>query len=61
MFDFTDHLARVLAVYPDAKVTVEPEGLILLASKTHIAPAICDRFSVSDAKCSALGFDRAER
>lgn len=36
--DFTEHLARVLAVYPEAKVTVAPEGLILLPSKTHIAP-----------------------
>ena len=36
--DFTDHLAKVLAVYPDAKVTVEPEGLILLPSPTHIGP-----------------------
>jgi hypothetical protein len=36
--DFTDHLARVMAVYPDAKVYVEPEGLILLPSSTHIAP-----------------------
>jgi hypothetical protein len=36
--DFTNHLARVLAVYPDANVTVTPEGLILMPSRTHIAP-----------------------
>jgi len=37
-FAVTDHLYRVLAVYPDANVTVEPEGLILLPSSTHIGP-----------------------
>lgn len=36
--DFASHLSRVLAVYPDANVTVTPEGLILLPSRTHIAP-----------------------
>jgi len=36
--DFTSHLARVMAVYPEANVTVTPEGLILLPSRTHVAP-----------------------
>jgi hypothetical protein len=36
--DFADHLARVMAVYPDANVAVAPEGLILLPSRTHVPP-----------------------
>lgn len=36
--DFTSHLGRVMAVYPDANVTVTPEGLVLMPSRTHIAP-----------------------
>lgn len=36
--DFAGHLARVMAVYPDAHVTVAPEGLILLPSHTHVPP-----------------------
>ncbi len=35
--DFTDHLARVLVVYPEARVDVTDTGLVLYPSPPHVA------------------------
>jgi hypothetical protein len=36
--EFQRHLAKVLAVYPQANVDFSPHGLVLLPSRTHVLP-----------------------
>lgn len=46
--DFEKHLARVLVVYPDAKVEATPAGLKLRPSKTHVSRRRARTASVSE-------------